>query len=193
MKKFLAVVTAVTLVLTLASVAMAGFDDAPKSDHWVYDNFMLVYNSGLLKGYPDGTFKGPRYATRYEMVELTGRVLTYIESKVASGAGGGLNANQVKALIREELGLDAGEADELYTAIQELQNEFRDELLQQGVRITLLEQTVEANTEEIAALKAEVKEIKGGSAAEAAKQAKSAKIMAIIGIILGIAGIVVGG
>ncbi|HHU50717.1 MAG TPA: hypothetical protein GXZ36_02680 [Firmicutes bacterium] len=193
MKKFLAVVTAVSLVLTLASAAMAGFDDAPKSDHWVYDNFMLVYNSGLLKGYPDGTFKGPRYATRYEMVELTGRVLTYFESKLASGAGGGLNANQVRALIREELGLDAGEADELYTAIQELQNEFREELLQQGIRITLLEQTVEANTEEIAALKAEVKEIKGGSAAEAMKQAKSAKIMAIIGIILGIAGIVVGG
>ena len=192
MKKFLAVVTAVSLVLTLASAAMAGFDDAPKSDHWVYDNFMLVYNSGLLKGYPDGTFKGPRYATRYEMVELT-RVLTYFESKLASGAGGGLNANQVRALIREELGLDAGEADELYTAIQELQNEFREELLQQGIRITLLEQTVEANTEEIAALKAEVKEIKGGSAAEAMKQAKSAKIMAIIGIILGIAGIVVGG
>ncbi|HEY8344460.1 MAG TPA: S-layer homology domain-containing protein [Bacillota bacterium] len=193
MKKFLALVTAVSLVLTLASVAMAGFDDAPKSDHWVYDNFMLVYNSGLLKGYPDGTFKGQRYATRYEMVELTGRVLTYIESKVASGAGGGLNANQVRALIREELGLDAGEADELYTAIQELQKEFRDELLQQGVRITLLEQTVEANTEEIAALKEEMKEIRGGSAAEAMKQAKSAKIMAIIGIILGIAGIVVGG
>lgn len=193
MKKLLAVATALTLVLTLASVAMGGFDDAPKSDHWVYDNFMLVYNSGLLKGYPDGTFKGPRYATRYEMVELTGRVLTYLETKLANADGVGLNANQVRALIREELGLDAAESEELFTAIQELQTEFRDELLQQGIRITLLEQTVQTNTEDIAALKADVEEIRGSSSAEAIKQAKSAKIMAIIGIILGIAGIVVGG
>jgi len=193
MRKFLTILTAFVLLLTLAPAAMGGFDDAPKSDHWVYDNFMLVYNSGLIKGYPDGTFKGPRYATRYEMVELTGRVLTYFETKLAEADGVGLNANQVKALIREELGLqdDSGKADELYTAIQELQNEFRDDLLQQGIRITLLEQSVQTNTDEIAALKAEMENLSAGSSGEALKEAKSAKMMAIIGIILGIAGCVI--
>src|SRR5690554_7289293 len=195
MRKLLTILTAFVLLLTLAPAAMGGFDDAAKSDHWVYDNFMLVYNSGLIKGYPDGTFEGPRYATRYEMVELTGRVLTYFETKLAEADGVGLNANQVKALIREELGLrdDSGEADELYTAIQELQNEFRDDLLQQGIRITLLEQSVQTNTDEIAALKTEMETLSAGSSGEALKEAKSAKMMAIIGIILGIASCVLGG
>lgn len=210
MKKLLTVLTVITLLLTMAPVAMGGFSDAPKSNHWVYDNFMLVYNSGLLKGYPDGTFKGERYATRYEMVELTGRVLTYLGAKIDAvdrdGNGVvGLDEAQVKALIAEELAKSsksdfvtandveaalASKATEIYNALDALETEFRDELNQMGVRVSVLEEEMQTVKADIAALKSDVEALKAqpDTSAAAMKEAQTAKTLGIVGIILGIAG-----
>ena len=100
MKRALVLLVAAIMLFTAVPVAMGAFEDSPKPSHWVYDQFMLVYNSGLLKGYPDGTFKGERHATRYEMVELTARVLRLFEARMAEAVG--LTEEQVKAIIAED-------------------------------------------------------------------------------------------
>jgi hypothetical protein len=160
------------MLVTAVPAAFGAFEDSPKPSHWVYDQFMLVYNSGLLKGYPDGTFKGERYATRYEMVELTARVLRLFEARLGKA---GLTEERVRALIAEEL---AGtDVDELLNAIKALEKEFRADLDAMDVRVTLLEQKV-----------AEL----DGKVETAAQDAKKAKTFSIVGIVLAVAAIALG-
>lgn len=179
MRKALVLLVAAIMLFTAVPVAMGAFEDSPKPTHWVYDQFMLVYNSGLLKGYPDGTFKGERYATRYEMVELTARVLRLFEARISGEqvdptAAVSLTEEKVKAIIAEEL---AGtEVGELYEAIKALEEEFRADLDAMDVRVTLLETKIAELDEKVET---------------AGKSAKSAKTLAIIGIILGLAGIAI--
>ncbi len=218
MKKALALLLTTIMLFTVVPVAFGGFEDYPKPNHWVYDEFKLVYDAGLLKGYPDGTFKGERYATRYEMVALTARVLQLIESKVVgldrvpAGQVVGLTESQVKDIINEILAekdyatyaeltddyfalqeimdnKDERLAEEIYEAIKALEEEFRSELYDYDIRISLLETEVQLLKYDVADLQATV----GGMDEKvdtAAKDAKSAKTLGIIGIILGIAGIV---
>ncbi|NLY91785.1 MAG: S-layer homology domain-containing protein [Firmicutes bacterium] len=181
---------------------MGAFEDAPKATHWAYDNFTLLYNAGLLKGYPDGTFKGERYATRYEMVELTARVLKYLEAEIAetgvvalpeNGGRVALTEEQAKALIAQALAdanyvtaaeLDA-EIGSVYDALRSLEQEFKAELDARGdVNISLLESR-------ITALEAAVEE-QGARIDAVEQQTKSNKTLSIVGIILGVAGIVFG-
>jgi hypothetical protein len=160
------------MLVTAVPAAFGAFEDSPKPSHWVYDQFMLVYNSGLLKGYPDGTFKGERYATRYEMVELTARVLRLFEARLGKA---GLTEERVRALIAEEL---AGtDVDELLNAIKALEKEFRADLDAMDVRVSLLEEKV-----------AEM----DGKVETAAKDAKKAKTFSIVGIVLAVAAIALG-
>lgn len=174
MKKALVLLVAAIMLFTAVPVVLGAFEDSPKPSHWVYDQFMLVYNSGLLKGYPDGTFKGERHATRYEMVELTARVLRLFEARMSEAVG--LTEDQVKAIIAEELGEDT-DAGRLYNALKALEKEFREDLDAMGVRVTLLETKVAEMEEKVET---------------AAKDAKSAKTFSIIGIILGVVGIALG-
>ncbi|NLW56352.1 MAG: S-layer homology domain-containing protein [Firmicutes bacterium] len=202
MKKTLVVFLTLVMLFTMVPVVMGGFEDAPKSSHWAYDNFILLYNYGLLKGYPDGTFKGERYATRYEMVELTARILMYLESRVEAltgielPKGDGpvtLSEAQAKALIKqimEEEGT-ATKADlddlvnELYDAIFALEDEFMAELEARGdVDLSLIERRlnfVEQKVEEQEVILETV-----------AKDAKTGKTLSIVGIILGVAGVIFG-
>ena len=174
MKKALVLLVAAIMLFTAVPVVLGAFEDSPKPSHWVYDQFMLVYNSGLLKGYPDGTFKGERHATRYEMVELTARVLRLFEARLSEAVG--LTEDQVKAIIAEELGEDT-DAGRLYIALKALVREVREDLAAMGVRVTLLETKVAEMEEKVET---------------AAKDAKSAKTFSIIGIILGVVGIALG-
>ena len=73
---------ALVLGVVLGQAALAQFDDAPKVDSWVYQSFKLVYDAGLIKGYPDGTFRGGRPATRNEVVEFMARLMNYFEQKL---------------------------------------------------------------------------------------------------------------
>jgi hypothetical protein len=195
MKKTLIVLLTFAMLLSTVSVAMGGFEDAPKASHWAYDNFTLLYNVGLLKGYPDGTFKGERYATRYEMVELTARVLQYLEGRLLesgtvlpSDGKAALNEAKVKELVRQSLSeetVSQAELDDVYTAIQELENEFKDELAKRSdVNITTLENRVASLETRMDEQDAQVEALN--------QNVKKGKTLSIVGIILGVAGIVFG-
>ena len=76
-KKGIALVVAMIMVATLVMPAFAAsmpFADVPK-DHWAYDSVAELAASGLIIGYPDGSFKGERQFTRYEMAMVFARCL----------------------------------------------------------------------------------------------------------------------
>ncbi len=122
----LAVVVAAALVFALIVPARAQpFADVP-TNHWAYDAIAGLAAKGLVEGYPDGTFKGDRAMTRYEMAMVVARLLARIESI------------QIPAPQKPEV----TKAD--VDAIQRLTSEFRAELAALGVRTTAIEEELNA-------------------------------------------------
>ena len=85
MKKILALVAVVALVAFAAPAFAAAnpFMDVPMN-HWAYDAIGQLAGHGILSGYPDGTYKGNRPTTRYEMASALARMLAYVDMTKAS-------------------------------------------------------------------------------------------------------------
>lgn len=94
------------------------FPDVPEN-HWAKDAVAALAAKGLVEGYPDGTFKGDRAASRWETAMIVARLLAKMEQAHATFA--------TKA-----------ELDEL----RKLVNALREELDALGVRVTNLEEEV---------------------------------------------------
>lgn len=213
MKKSLVILMAVAMLLIAAAPVLAApLSDAPSSDHWVYEYYEMVYNAGLIQGYPDGTFKGEKAATRYEVVVFMARLMQFFESKLAGVQPGepktegpvGLSEDEVKALIEEAIAganyVDPAklkeETDLLWTAITELEKEFKDELQAMGVRVTTLEKRVDAlekttaqMAQDLAATSAEVKNLQAADA-DLKKSNSTSLVVGIGAAILGVVAII---
>src|SRR5215467_12927105 len=78
--RHIAVVAAAAVMFAMVAPAFAQpFADVP-TNHWAYDAIAELAAKGLVEGYPDGTFKGDRAMTRYEMAMVVARLLARIES-----------------------------------------------------------------------------------------------------------------
>ena len=76
MRRAFVLLVGVLVGLCSAGIALAQeFDDVP-ADHWAYEAIDYLQQAGLVEGYPDGTFKGNRAFTRYEMAMVIARVFT---------------------------------------------------------------------------------------------------------------------
>ena len=60
-------------LILVFSVASAQFPDVP-SDHWAQDAVAELVDTGVLIGYPDGTFGGEQPVTRYQLALLLTRL-----------------------------------------------------------------------------------------------------------------------
>src|SRR5437867_3331596 len=127
----LAVSVAALLVLVVVSPAFAQpFADVP-TDHWAFDAIAELAAKGIIEGFPDGTFKGDRGVTRYEVAMIVARILARIEAiKIPAPAAPAPTAPQV---TRADV-----------QTIQRLVNEFRAELAALGVRVTAVEEELTA-------------------------------------------------
>jgi len=79
--------TAVSSTATAGAtdVAQAGpLSDVPLNS-WAYDAVDQLAKDGIIKGYPDGTFKGNRPMTRYEAAVLAYRAVDMIEAQITAG------------------------------------------------------------------------------------------------------------
>ncbi|HEV8355043.1 MAG TPA: S-layer homology domain-containing protein [bacterium] len=136
MKKVALAIAAVLVLMVVAPAFSQPFADVP-TDHWAFDAIAELAAKGLIEGYPDGTFKGDRALTRYEMAMVIARVLARIEAiKIPPPPAA------VKIPAPEVTRADI-------QTLQRLINEFRAELAALGVRVTAVE-------EELAALRARV-------------------------------------
>ena len=117
MKKTLVSALATALVVGAASTTFAAanpFSDVPR-DHWAYDAVTQLAADGVVEGYGDGTYRGDRNITRYEMAQMVAK---------AMAKGGNVPVSD-KALI------------------DRLAAEFADELNNLGVRVTKLERNAD--------------------------------------------------
>ena len=76
MSKKLGLLLAV-VILTVIAVpvfAQGAFQDVPM-DHWAYQSVQTLAETGLVEGYPDGTFRGQQPLTRYEFAMIVARAL----------------------------------------------------------------------------------------------------------------------
>ena len=112
MKKTLVSALSAALVIGAASTTFAAanpFSDVPR-DHWAYDAVTQLAADGVVEGYGDGTYRGDRNITRYEMAQMTAKAM----------AKGDMSASD-RALV------------------DRLAAEFADELNNLGVRVSNLE------------------------------------------------------
>lgn len=114
MKRKSAVMAAVlSLVCGGAVMAANPFADVSPDD-WAYQAVSDLSEQGVVEGYPDGTFKGEKNMTRYELAQIIAR------------------------LMAKEDRLDASQR----AAVDKLAGEYSDELSSLGVRVKNLEQKV---------------------------------------------------
>ena len=119
MKKTLVSALTTALVVGAASTTFAAsnpFQDVP-ADHWAYDAVDQLAKDGVVTGYGDGTYKGQKQITRYEMAVMVARAMANNKGVTVSGND--------KALL------------------DKLAAEFGDELNNLGVRVTNLEKNAD--------------------------------------------------
>ncbi len=117
MKKIVLLV-ALAVIFAVAAPVMAGpYSDVPAS-HWAYDAVNTLSATGIITGFPDGTFKGNDTLTRYQIAVLVGRVLDAVEAETA------LLNEKVEAV---ENGLTAGQAEDVIAIFKSLLAKYSPE------------------------------------------------------------------
>ncbi|MCX7780717.1 MAG: S-layer homology domain-containing protein [Negativicutes bacterium] len=77
MKKNFVVALVALFVLGIATTAFAAanpFVDVP-AKHWAYDAVAKLAKAGIVDGYGDGTFRGDKTMTRYEMAQIVAKAM----------------------------------------------------------------------------------------------------------------------
>ncbi|MCS6830894.1 MAG: S-layer homology domain-containing protein [Armatimonadota bacterium] len=77
-----AIASMVLAVLALPSLAQnTEFKDVPP-DHWAAEAVKEVVAKGIMKGFPDGTFRGEQPVTRYELAVTLARFMRQVEESL---------------------------------------------------------------------------------------------------------------
>jgi len=113
MKKLFAFTAALALTGGMSAFAVNPFSDV-STDDWAYQAVSDLSDQGVVEGYPDGTFKGEKNITRYEMAQIIARLMAREDQ---------LSGEQRAILDR-------------------LAGEYADELANLGVRVAALEKKV---------------------------------------------------
>lgn len=112
-KRLLKVAVTTALTVAFAVPAFANpFADVP-AKHWAYDAVNKLAQAGVVDGYGDGTFRGDKTVTRYEMAQIIAKAMTK-----------DLNADQKEA-------------------VDKLSKEFGTELTTLGVKVDGLQNQVD--------------------------------------------------
>lgn len=126
---------AAVLALGLMAPASAGpFDDVP-TDHWAYEAVNTLQMEGIVEGYPDGTFKGNRSFTRYEMAMVIARIYT-----------------KLKNMVPHAMGVSQEEFNEYKRLVDALMDEFRADLDALSDRVGSLEDRMDGLEDRVGAL-----------------------------------------
>jgi len=86
MKKKLVASLAAAMVLGIAGTSFAAnnpFVDLP-AKHWAYESVTKLAQAGIVDGYGDGTFRGDRNMSRYEMAQIVAKAMARSDKADAS-------------------------------------------------------------------------------------------------------------
>ncbi len=73
-------VFAIVILISLITNAFAQVPSDVPQNHWAYDAVELLIKEGIIKGYPDGTFRGNQNLTRYELAMIVAKLLEMIKN-----------------------------------------------------------------------------------------------------------------
>jgi hypothetical protein len=142
-----------TTAVVLPAFAQDQFPDVP-DNHWAYQALQQMKKDGLLVGYPDGLFRGPRPASRYELAVAVHA--TYERLKQLTD---GLDT-QIKALSANLDGkTDKTDLQALRDALTSLQNDVNG-MKPWGDDIANLKKLTDTFEKEIASLGVDVEAMK---------------------------------
>jgi len=113
MRKF-TVMIALLLVVALATPAIgASFPDVP-SNHWAYEAINELVAAGVIEGYPDGTYKGQRNLTRYEIAMIVSRVMDNMAEQRQE------LMDEVESMQKKDSGLTTEQAQDVTAIVKAL-------------------------------------------------------------------------
>jgi hypothetical protein len=164
---------AISAVLGAAMVTPAfaqreGFPDI-SDQHWAKEAVERLKKEGIITGYPDGTFQGKKFITRYELATLIYAIysnlknvtdslnaqIEALETKVNSMKSGGGSSTSNDAGLRDALNALKGDVNSLkawgddITSLKKMASTYEKELASLGV-------DVEAMKKDLASLSARV-------------------------------------
>ena len=141
MKKTLATALATAVIIGASSTTFAAanpFSDVP-AGHWAYGAVATLAQEGIIEGYGDGTYRGDRLITRYEMAQMIAKALARTDNpyfseymKAVNEGGGPGDIKRSPHAIKADL--------------DRLKAEFADELDALGVRVSELEKHADVVT-----------------------------------------------
>lgn len=166
-------------VLALAAIGIASpvlaqdgmFKDVP-NDHWAYQALERLGADKVFIGDPDGTFKGKRTLTRYEMAMVVDRLIRMVDEKFVKAplpefpkpAAPGVSRGDVEGMLggyAKKSDLD-GKADKSALAglakqsdidmIRRMAAEFQTELTTLGVDVDKVKKSLDNHEKRIAAI-----------------------------------------
>lgn len=109
--RFLKAAIAACFACAAVTVSAANPFTDVSSDDWAYQAVASLSDEGVIDGYPDGTFRGDKHVTRYEIAQIVARLMAKEDT---------LNASQKETLAK-------------------LSSQYANELKDLGVRIAELE------------------------------------------------------
>jgi hypothetical protein len=74
MKKSLVLAMALAMGVSASAMAANPFSDVP-AGHWAYASIAKLAAAGVVDGYGDGTYRGDRLMTRYEMAQIVAKAM----------------------------------------------------------------------------------------------------------------------
>ena len=176
MKKKFTFVIAMLLVVALAMPSSAAVFTDVSTDHWAYEAVNKLVAAGIIEGYPDGTFKGDKGVTRYEVAMMVDRVLERVaeeraslEDEVDAMKDGFTSAQKtelediVKSIVEKNMpepkeetsedteGLNEKEYEQIANLIEALTFNYKAELKNLGSDLEDLEDLVDTNQEDLEA------------------------------------------
>ncbi len=142
--------------LFVPSFAQDNFPDTP-ANHWAWEALSNMKREGILVGYPDGLFRGPRNATRYELAvainatyqKLKGMIDGLQEQVNALKGGDGVDVKSLKdqlAALQADVNAMKGWGDDV-AALKKMAGTFEKELASLGVDVEAMKKDL-ANLED---------------------------------------------
>src|SRR5665648_37955 len=112
LKKRVAILTVLCMMLTLAPSPAFATTVSDISGHWAQTTIQSWVDNGLIKGYPDGTFKPDNNITRAEFITLVNRAFEYTNTAPISFTDVNQNAWYASAIgVAVEAGYISGYPD----------------------------------------------------------------------------------
>ena len=135
MKKVGLLVVGLLAVLSLSVASAAKFSDVPPG-HWAEEAVYKLADEGIILGFPDGTYRGNEFLTRYQAALLIYRLLERLRAEFKAGVD-----------------------EETLAALRNAVQELAAELASLGVRVSALEDNA-ATKGDVAKLQAAIEELK---------------------------------